>query len=107
MAISERSSTVLAHISQTIPNRDCWLASSKAGARGKSSYHDIRDTLLTNVCRCTAPATDLDSKRRVRRSEAHTEQLIEEFEPGVLWDEYGLVVDVVVSVLHSYFVSRS
>ncbi|KAH9026129.1 hypothetical protein EDB85DRAFT_1893545 [Lactarius pseudohatsudake] len=32
--------------------------------------------------RCTAPANDLNS--------AHTEILVEEFELGVLWDEYGL-----------------
>ncbi|KAH9010076.1 hypothetical protein EDB85DRAFT_2077509 [Lactarius pseudohatsudake] len=43
--------------------------------------------------RCTAPASDLDSARP--RSQAHTEILVEEFELGVLWDEYGLVGDIV------------
>jgi hypothetical protein len=32
----------------------------------------------------------------VRRSQAHTELLAEEFELGMLWDEYGLVGDIVV-----------
>jgi hypothetical protein len=32
----------------------------------------------------------------VRRSQAHTELLVEEFELGMLWDEYGLVGDIVV-----------
>lgn len=32
----------------------------------------------------------------MRRSQAHTELLVEEFELGMLWDEYGLVGDVVV-----------
>jgi hypothetical protein len=46
--------------------------------------------------RCTAPAKDLDSGHHVRRSQAHTELLVEEFELGMLWDEYGLVGDIVV-----------
>jgi hypothetical protein len=46
--------------------------------------------------RCTAPAKDLDSGQHVRRSQAHTELLVEEFELGMLWDEYGLVGDIVV-----------
>jgi hypothetical protein len=60
--------------------------------------------LLTNVTRitdnlpfrCTAPAKDLDSGHHVRRSQAHSELLVEEFELGMLWDEYGLVGDIVV-----------
>jgi hypothetical protein len=44
----------------------------------------------------------------VRRSQAHTELLVEAFELGVLWDEYGLVGDIVVSVLPLYYAfSRS
>ncbi|KAH9013796.1 hypothetical protein EDB83DRAFT_2508700 [Lactarius deliciosus] len=54
--------------------------------------------------RCTAPANDLDFgqqileqtlQKPVPRSQAHTEILVEEFELGVLWDEYGLVGDIV------------
>jgi hypothetical protein len=60
-----------------------------------------------NFFRCTAPATDLDSDRHVRRSQAHTELLVEAFELGVLWDEYGLVGDIVVSVIPLYAFSRS
>ncbi len=33
----------------------------------------------------------------VRRCREHTEALVEALELGVLWDEYGLVGDVVVS----------
>jgi len=54
--------------------------------------------LFTSFFRCTAPANDLDSGHHVHRSQAHTELLVKEFELGVLWDEYGLVGDVVVSV---------
>jgi hypothetical protein len=43
----------------------------------------------------------------VRRSQAHTELLVEEFELGMLWEEYGIVGDVVVRILshfsHSHF----
>ena len=46
--------------------------------------------------RCTAPANDLDSSHHVRRSQAHTELLVKEFELGMLWDEYELVGDIVV-----------
>ena len=46
--------------------------------------------------RCTAPAKDLDSGHHVHHSQAHTELLVEEFELGMLWDEYGLVGNIVV-----------
>lgn len=43
----------------------------------------------------------------MRRSKAHTELLVEEFELGMLWEEYGIVGDVVVCILshfsHSHF----
>jgi hypothetical protein len=54
--------------------------------------------LLIGFFRCTAPANDLDSGQHVRRSQPHTELLVEEFELGTLWDEYGLVGDVVVRI---------
>jgi hypothetical protein len=55
------------------------------------------DASLNHV-RCTAPANDLDSGQHVRRSQAHTELLVEEFELGMLWDEYGLVGDIIVHI---------
>jgi len=45
--------------------------------------------------RCTANKKDLDGEAG-RRSRDHTELLVSEFELGVLWDEYGLVGDVIV-----------
>jgi hypothetical protein len=59
--------------------------------------------MLTSFFRCTAPAKDLDSGPYVRRSQAHAELLCEAFELGTLWDEYGLVGDVVVSVPLLYY----
>lgn len=52
------------------------------------------------LSRCTAPTDGLDNDKYGRRSRQHTEVLVEEFELGVLWDEYGLVGDVIVSVIH-------
>jgi hypothetical protein len=57
--------------------------------------------------RCTAPANDLDSGQHVRRSQAHAELLVEEFELGMLWDEYGLVGDIVVCLLRLSTVAGS
>ena len=50
--------------------------------------------------RCTAPASNLDASpdQYVRRSQPHTELLVEAFELGKLWDDYGLVGDVVVCI---------
>ncbi|KAG1805024.1 uncharacterized protein HD556DRAFT_1429137 [Suillus plorans] len=52
--------------------------------------------IVQNWCpKCTAPADGLDNGTYGRRSRDHTEVLVEEFELGVLWDEYGLVGDIV------------
>ena len=55
--------------------------------------------LLTSFFRCTAPANGLDAHHHVRHSQAHTELLVKAFELGTLWDEYGLVGDIIVCVL--------
>ena len=34
----------------------------------------------------------------MRRSQPHTELLVEEFELSMLWDKYGLVGDIVVCI---------
>ena len=39
----------------------------------------------------------MDGKHYIHRSRQHTELLVKELELGVLWQEYGLVGDVVVS----------
>ena len=56
--------------------------------------------MLTTDFRCTAPAKDLDSGHHVRRSQAHSDLLVEEFEFGMLWDEYGLVGDIAVRIFY-------
>ena len=54
--------------------------------------------MLTSFFRCTAPVKDLNSGHYVHCAQEHAELLGEVFELGTLWDEYGLVRDVVVSV---------
>jgi hypothetical protein len=49
-------------------------------------------------------AKDLD-RPSLRRCQEHTEALVEELELGILWDEYGLVGDIVV--IRISFVHRS
>jgi hypothetical protein len=61
--------------------------------------HTGNQCISDKSLRCTAPANNLDSGQHVRRSQAHTELLVEEFELGMLWDEYGLVGDIVVCIL--------
>ncbi|KAG1735575.1 uncharacterized protein EDB91DRAFT_1238202 [Suillus paluster] len=51
--------------------------------------------IVQNWCpKCTAPADSLDNGTYGQHSRDHTEVLVEEFELGVLWDEYGLVGDI-------------
>ncbi len=57
--------------------------------------------------RCTAPVADIDLGQYVRCSHAHTDNIVEEYELSVIWDEYGIVGDIVVGVLPSCFGSRS
>ncbi|KAG2060462.1 hypothetical protein BDR06DRAFT_979331 [Suillus hirtellus] len=57
--------------------------------------------IIQNWCpKCTALADGLDNGTYGQHSCNHTKVLVEEFELGVLWDEYGLVGDIVVSDIH-------
>jgi hypothetical protein len=48
--------------------------------------------------KCTGRPADLDGESTCRSRE-HTEALVEALELGVLWDEYGLVGDIVVRTI--------
>jgi hypothetical protein len=54
---------------------------------------------LTCLPRCTAPAKGIDDAMHGYRSSGHTGVLVEELELGVLWDEYGLVGDIIVRII--------
>ena len=55
-----------------------------------------------SLSRCMAPADDLDGGRYPPRSKEHTELISAEFELGELWNKYGLVGDVVVTIYSSF-----
>ena len=54
--------------------------------------------MLMASSRCTAPAEDLDGDIYLSHSREQTELISAEFELGQLWDKYGLVGDIVVSI---------
>ncbi|KAI0669487.1 hypothetical protein C8Q78DRAFT_1070632 [Trametes maxima] len=53
--------------------------------------------IVQNWCPiCTADQKDLNGQSRcILRARDHTEELIEKFELGKLWDEYGIIGDIV------------
>jgi hypothetical protein len=63
-------------------------------------------SILTHLLyfRCTARSKDLDGDG-FRRSQEWTELLVDSFPRGVIWDDYGIVADVIVSALQ--FISDS
>lgn len=62
----------------------------------KYAFSRAEVMLANESSRCIAPADDLDSGWYPRRSRAHTEMLAAGFELGQLWDEYGLVGNIIV-----------
>ena len=50
--------------------------------------------------RCTGPLNKPDSEGG-RRTRELTDLLVDELELGILWDEYGLVGDIVVIIFFS------
>jgi hypothetical protein len=57
---------------------------------------NLHQDVLTNACRCLAIRTDLDGGG-IYRCREHTDLLINELVADVLWDEYGIISDLVVS----------
>ena len=92
----------LDHIQLIIQSKHFSPVLFKAGALGKTLFFAIIHTHTQGCIRCTAPSRDLDGYRHLRRSSTHTDMLGEEFELGVLWDEYGIVGDVIVNFSPGY-----
>ncbi|KAJ7443373.1 hypothetical protein FB451DRAFT_1437560 [Mycena latifolia] len=46
-------------------------------------------------CKCTALSTDLDGHLCGRRTHGLTDKLMASFDPGILWDSYGIDVDII------------
>ena len=71
----------------------------KVGAQGnEKQFVSNENTCSPSVfSRCTAPSRDLNGHRHLCCSHTHTDMLVREFELGTLWDEYGIVGDIIVS----------
>jgi hypothetical protein len=88
----------LDHILPIIPNRLSFHASFKAGVHGKSTLGFDLFYSKPWILRCRASRQNLDSEPDGgRRSREHTDLLVETLELGVLWNEFGIVGDVIVS----------
>jgi hypothetical protein len=55
-------------------------------------------SIITAV-RCDAHPNDLDAEDTRRRSHQKTDFLISTFDPGILWDDFGVRSDIVVCLL--------
>ena len=59
---------------------------------------------LTSVCRCDAPSDDLNKEEDIQpHSHQRTEFFISIFDPGILWSDYGIWTDVVISLAFCLF----
>jgi hypothetical protein len=88
----------LDHILPIIRNSYSFLVLSRVGALGNYFTFSGGFAVCSIFARCTAPPHDFEGKGYVRRSRDHTEALVEGLELGILWDEYGLVGDIVVGL---------
>jgi hypothetical protein len=53
-----------------------------------------------NSASCTAPANDLDSPAAGRRSHEHTAAAMNAASLDELWDNYGIIGDIIVCPCH-------
>ncbi|KAF8889756.1 hypothetical protein CPB84DRAFT_1816420 [Gymnopilus junonius] len=59
-------------------------------------------TIVSNWCpKCDAKPDNLDDPSSHRRSHEKTDYLIKNFDPGILWDEFGIRSDIVSPALHA------
>src|SRR6266545_2981146 len=98
MVTFSEQSTALVRILLITLSRFCLPALCKGGALGMYSVHSLSHAFTISFSRCTAKRTDLDGESGWCSCE-HTELLVNEFELGTLWDEYGLVGNIIVSTV--------
>ena len=51
------------------------------------------------ISRCDAQPKDLDGPGNHRRTHEKTDVLIKAFDPGILWDSYGIQHEIVVRLI--------
>ena len=72
-----------------------------------TAFYSAMDTLLTCLPRCEALPENLDNPNANLRSQERMEFLLKTFDPGMIWDNYGVCDDVMVSVLSFFLPSCS
>ena len=60
-------------------------------------------TVLTHLPMCEAPPENLDDPNANLCSQEKTEFLLKNFDPGIIWDNYGVRDDVTVSFLSFFY----
>lgn len=55
------------------------------------------------MCRCNAPPHDLDREGSCKRSKMKTEFLVEAWEPGTIWTDFGVRADIIVGSYAPWF----
>jgi Plavaka transposase len=74
-----------------------WLAGIVQDWCPKHVLASSRNVLLLIIFgRCDAKPDNLDAPCSHRRTHEKTDFLIKNFDPGILWDEYGIRGDIVV-----------
>jgi hypothetical protein len=80
-------------------NRSCWDASSNAGVQGKylrALHYYLFLINRQHVHRCLASRLNLDDDA-LDRCREYVDALVEEGTLLEIWDDYGIVGDIVVS----------
>ena len=93
----------LDRILQITRSKSGWLASSKDGAPSKLLSRCVIMRCLA-TCRCTAHPKNLDAPGAQRRTQAVTDYALSVWKPVVLWTDYGIRADVIVSNIMSYII---
>ena len=89
-------SLVLDLTSRTILSKFGSVGLSWTGVQSKLSIRHCMLAINWWIYRCDARPDNLDGPGSHRRSHEKTDYLIKNFDPGVLWDEYGIRHDIVV-----------
>ena len=82
-----------------IKNKYCWAVLSKDGVSSKSKFPHLHESLLFILQiqnRCTADWKNIDGGG-VQQSHEHTQLLMDTFGVKALWDDHGIVADILVS----------
>jgi len=89
----------LAHILEIIQNKYCWVTLCRAGVLGKHCLFSSLLVLKMILYSCQGENNDLDGHlSELPRTRNLTEFLIAKYRVGILWDKFGIVSDVVVSI---------